>query len=162
MRTKSGLVHRRLKPRRVGWCSITGSARQHQAAFIAWVSLFSTSTNQISVCSEETRGCSVQKLHMSEEVTFTMLYSLVDRPSARMEIAFTSITEQVTRVWPWLLAASVLFFRGWIQIPARKMQMALSAFCFLIVRNDLNEYRKPELARSPSTASFDTSRVSSL
>jgi hypothetical protein len=99
---------------------------------------------------------------MSAEVMSTTLCSLVDKPSAWMEIAFTSITEQVTRVWPWLLAASVFFFRGWIQIPARKMQMALSAFCYLIVRNNLNEYRKPELARSPSTASFDTSRVSSL
>ena len=162
MRTRSGYVPRRLKLRRAGWCSIMGSARQHQAASIAWVSLFSTSTSQISVCGEETLGCSVQKLHMSEEVTFTTLYSLVDRPSARMEIPSTSITEQVTRVWPWLLAASVLFFRGWIQIPARKMQMALSAFCFLIARNNLNGYRRSELAKSNFTDTLDASGVSSL
>src|SRR5258708_21982638 len=140
MRTRSDFVPRRLKLRGAGWCSIMGSARQHQAASIAWVSLFSTSTSQISVCSEETLGCLVQKLHMSEEVTFTTLYSLVDRPSARMEIAFTSITEQGTRVWPWLLAASVLFFRGWIQIPARETQTAFSACCHLIVRINLTEY----------------------
>src|SRR5258707_12490192 len=162
MRTRSGFVPRRLKLRRAGWCSIMGSARQHQAASIAWVSLFSTSTSQRSVCSEETLGCSVQKLHMSEEVTFTTLYSLVDRPSARMEIAFTSITEQVTRVWPWLLAASVVFFRGCIQIPARKMQMALSAFCLLIVRNNPNGYRRSELAESNSMETLYGSRVSSL
>src|ERR1700730_6192988 len=162
MRTRSAFVPRRLKLRGAGWCSIMGSARQHQAASIAWVSLFSTSTSQISVCSEETLGCLVQKLHMSEEVTFTTLYSLVDKPSARMEIAFTSITEQVTRVWRWLPAASVLFFRGWIHIPVRKMQVALSAFCFSDLRNNLNGYRRSELAESNSTDTLDASRVSSL
>jgi hypothetical protein len=79
-----------------------------------------------------------------------------------MEIAFTSIMEQVTLAWQWLPAASVLFFRGWIRIPVRETQTAFSAFCHLIVRINLNEYCMPELAQSTSTATVDASRVSSL
>ena len=99
---------------------------------------------------------------MNEEGMSTMLYFLAGKPSAQMEIPFTFITEQVTPVWRWLPVASVLFFCGWIQIPALETQTAFSPPCHLIVRNNLNEYRKPELARLPSTATVDTSRVSSL
>jgi len=99
---------------------------------------------------------------MNEEGMSTMLYFLAGKPSAQMEIPFTFITEQVTHVWRSQPAASVLFFRGWIQIPVLETQTAFSGPCHLIVRNNLNEYRKPELAMSPSTATVDTSRVSSL
>jgi hypothetical protein len=63
----------------------------------------------------------------SAEETSTMLYFPVDKPSARMEIPFTSITEQETHAWRWPLAASVLFFRGWMRTLVRETQMALSA-----------------------------------
>jgi hypothetical protein len=63
---------------------------------------------------------------MSAEETSTMLYSLVDRPLAWMEMPFTSITEQATHAWRWQLVASVIFSLGWISIPALEMEMILN------------------------------------
>jgi hypothetical protein len=48
--------------------------------------------------------------------------SLVDKPSGRMETQFTSITEQLIHASPWPPAASAVFSRGWIRIPAHKMK----------------------------------------
>ena len=59
-----------------------------------------------------------------------MLCFPVDKPSARMEIPFTSTTEQATHAWRWPRVASVIFFRGWMQTPARKTTMAL---CRLVI-----------------------------
>src|ERR1019366_1009283 len=122
MRTRSGFVRRQLKPRTVGWCSIMASGRRHPVASIAWVSLYSISINQIFVCNAETPGCSAQRHRTSGRETSRMSYFLADKLSTRMEIPFAFITERPTHVWRWPLAASVLFFRGWIHTPVGEME----------------------------------------
>ena len=51
-----------------------------------------------------------------------MSFSRVVRPSAPTETLFTFITEQLTRAWPWLLAVSAHFLRGWIRTAVQQAQ----------------------------------------
>jgi hypothetical protein len=53
-----------------------------------------------------------------------MSYFLADKPSVRMETRFTYITEPLTHAWRWQLAASVLFFCGWMQTAMQEMHTA--------------------------------------
>ena len=54
-----------------------------------------------------------------------MSYFRADKPSARMEIRFTSITEQLMNALQWPLVASVVYFCGWI----RTLMPVLRAAC---------------------------------